>query len=541
MSRRRIFFIGIGGSGMEPLAKFALQAGDAVAGSDSGIDDARYAKLSDSGARIFREHSGANLDVLFAEDTKSDGGAISAGTRAGAGSASDSLPIVVYSSAIPPEHIERARAQEYAERGTVRLMHRMDFLNDCFRERPEALCVAGTHGKTSSSSMAGWALLESRLDPHIIVGGKPLYLADGVRFGAGRTGACETDESDGSFLKAAPALRLVLNVDRDHLEHYGDFANLCAAFARFIAAGRLCVLNAADPQLREIGAIFVPPVVGASRESSETSGAGGSSPQIFYYHAAGNPTIDESLQTPPERTYVGRFDVHSDAMQVFVPGESNAVGALQLKMPGRHFAGNALGVFALIDASVRQGLLEFTDYDPRRLLAALCEFPGVERRMEYLGRRGGANVFDDYGHHPTEIEAVLAACRLRLGAAGKQGRLLAVFQPHRYTRTAALYREFARALGSADRVYLLPLYSAGEAAQAGVDSRMIARELEREHSNKAGPAVTSFAETGQSRREVLEQAFAEIFTEVRPDDLLMCLGAGDISAGIRAYIAATRE
>ncbi|MEQ9363780.1 MAG: cyanophycin synthetase [Leptospirales bacterium] len=526
MSARRVFFIGIGGSGMEPLAKFALRAGDVVSGSDSGIDAARFAKLSGQGARIFREHAAENLDTLF------EAAPNSVATSVSKAALSDDQAIVVYSSAIAPEHVERTRARSLAEGGALRLMHRMDFLNDCFRLSPEALCVAGTHGKTSSSSMLGWVLLGLGLDPHIIVGGRPLYLPDGVRCGAGRTGVCETDESDGSFLKANPELRLVLNIDHDHLEHYGDFAALCAAFARFVGAGRLCLLNAADPQLREIGA---------------SHGRDQNSHRIYYYHALDPPTDqvesvastefawDSDGYPPPDRSYVGRFAANSDSMQVTRPGESGAVGALQLKMPGRHFAGNALGVFALIDQAVSQKLLDCPDYDPRRALELLCEFPGVERRMEFLGRRSGAAVYDDYGHHPTEIEAVIAACRVRLGA----GRLLAVFQPHRYTRTAALYREFAAALRGADRVYLLPLYTAGEAPIEGVDTALIAREL-GDANPDASPGARLFS--GESPRgELLQSAFDAIFAEARPGDLVVCLGAGDISAGIRAYFARTGE
>ncbi len=511
MSGRRVFLIGIGGSGMEPLAKFALQAGyDLVAGSDPGLSEARYAQLSAQGARVFRQHSPENLNALFAPVGEAT---------------SEQQPIVVYSSAIAGNHVERQRALELADAGKIRLMHRMDFLNECFRDRPEALCVAGTHGKTSSSSMAGWLLIQLGVDPHIIVGGRPLYLEQGVRYGSGRTGACETDESDGSFLKARPALRLVLNIDHDHLEHYGDFANLCAAFAQFVAAGRLCVLNAADENLRAIGA---------------------ESPAAYYYHAAveGSPEADIPA-SDAARSYRGRFAPESDLMTVRRPGETEPAGELQLKMPGRHFAANALGVFALVDQAVSQGLLECPEYSPARALQALNEFPGVERRMEFLGEYSGARIYDDYGHHPTEIQAVIAACRVRLGS----GRLLAVFQPHRYTRTNALYREFATALADADRVYLLPLYSAGEAPIEGVDTALIAEALAGDRGHAAAVAPRLFAgpnekepeSSAASRASTIQQAFAAIFDEARPGDLVVCLGAGDISAGIRAYLAATPD
>lgn len=510
-NHRRVFFIGIGGSGMEPLARFALLAGYEVSGSDSGLNPARVATFTDRGAAIYRTHAAENLNVLFSTQTSSPGG-VSPDVTPG---------IVVYSSAIPVDHVERRRAQELAESGAVRLLHRMEFLNECFADVPEAVCVAGTHGKTSSSSMAGWVLLGLGLDPHVIVGGKPLYLPDGVRYGGGRTGACETDESDGSFLNARPTLRLVLNVDHDHLEHYGDFAGLCAAFARFVAAGRLCVLNAGDAQLARIG-----------RELMDSPA---DTAEIFYYRTYIEPTAPEA------RTYTGIFADGSDRMQVYLPGESQTIGALQLRMPGRHFAGNALGVFALIDRAVRLDLLRCPDYRPERVLELLAQFPGVERRMEYLGERQGAAVYDDYGHHPTEIRAVLAACRVRMNDAA---RLIVVFQPHRYTRTRALFREFAEALSAADVLFLLPLYSAGETEIAGVDSGSIAREIKIRNpgdtqTDAGGPVdVHLFAPTGQSRADMFRDIFAG---HVQPGDLVVCLGAGDISAGIREYLAATEE
>jgi UDP-N-acetylmuramate--alanine ligase len=208
-------------------------------------------------------------------------------------------------------------------------------------------------------------------------------------------------------------------------------------------------------------------------------------------------------------------------------------------MPGRHFAANALGVFALVDASVRHGLLRCPDYRPARVLELLGEFPGVERRMEYLGDLRGARVYDDYGHHPTEIAAVLDACRLRLG---QRGRVIAVFQPHRYTRTRALYREFAEVLRRADLIFLLPLYSAGEAPIEGVGSALIlgaGGEITSSVADGVGPEASP---ASGGRFTLLEQPdcearFAAVFAEVRPGDLVICLGAGDISAGIRQYMA----
>ncbi len=477
--RGRAFLIGVGGSGMEPLARFAVRAGYTVHGSDPGITPEKLRKLEGEGVVVHRQHDAAHLQAGY--------------------------DLVVYSSAIATDHVEREAARRLADERKLRLLHRMDFLNLCFADCPEALCVAGTHGKTSSSSMVGWVLRGLDLAPHILVGGRPLYLPGGVEYGAGRTGVYETDESDGSFLKARARLRLILNVDHDHLEHYGNFANLSRSFGEFAAGGALTVYNAGDAHL-----------AGAVRAAGLTS-----RDTIFTYAAA------DAREVAPERHYAGEFLGESDRLRVITPGDSRAAGELELRMPGRHFAGNALGVFALIDASVRRGFLSCPDYRPERSIELLNAFPGVERRMELLGQFQGARYYDDYGHHPTEIRAVLAAFRRRLEEPGK---LLAVFQPHRYSRTAEHYAAFARALSGADRLFLLPLYSAGEQPRPGVGSELIAEELER--LRMAGEAVpeTKLLTSNDAA------AFAGIAAAASPGDVVACLGAGDISGSVRAFL-----
>lgn len=476
----RVYLIGIGGSGMEPLARFAVRAGYTVHGSDPGIAPEKLRKLEGEGVLVHREHDAAHVNAGY--------------------------DLVVYSSAIAADHVEREAARRLADERRLRLLHRMDFLNVCFQDCPEALCVAGTHGKTSSSSMIGWALQGLGLEPHILVGGRPLFLLDGVLYGTGRTGVYETDESDGSFLKAKARLRLLLNVDHDHLEHYGSFANLSRAFAEFAAAGELTVYNASDANL-----------AAAVRDAGLTSN------ENMFSCAAG-----EAGDTPAGRHYAGVSLGESDALRVHLPGESRAAGELQLRMPGRHFAGNALGVLALIDASVQSGLLQCPDYRVERLITLLNEFPGVERRMELLGDIRGASYYDDYGHHPTEIRAVLAAFRRRLPAGRK---LLAVFQPHRYSRTAEHYAAFAQALRGADRLFLLPLYSAGEAPRPGVSSELIAGELERLRAAGERVPETDLLTANDAR------AFEHIAAEASAGDVVACLGAGDISCSVRAFYA----
>jgi UDP-N-acetylmuramate--alanine ligase len=194
---------------------------------------------------------------------------------------------------------------------------------------------------------------------------------------------------------------------------------------------------------------------------------------------------------------------------------STIIGVLRLILPGRHFASNALGVFALFDSLVDRGIVAIPGYDPAGIIEILNRFPGIERRIERIGIYRDATIYDDYAHHPTEIRAVLRALRGRLHG---PGRVIAVFQPHRYTRTRDLYEEFGRSFGDADCVYLLPLYSAGEEPIPGVDSSLIA-------------SVDSGRFT-----EIPNGGVADAFEGLREGDILVSLGAGDITSIVRNFL-----
>lgn len=477
MLPRSVFFIGIGGSGMAPLALFAARAGLRVAGADPGAAESKRRELEAAGIAVFAEHNPALIDDYEA---------------------------VVYSSAIANDHPDRRRAAELAGAGRLALLHRMDFLSALMEDAALAFCVAGTHGKTSTSSLIGWALSELGLDPHIVVGGKPLYLPEGFRRGGGQSAIYETDESDGSFLSARAPHRLALNIDHDHLEHYGDFARLCRAFESFLRAGETIALNYCDPELARIGRALASRDSGfAGRQLAFAALAPGEAP----------PDVPQGITY-----YEGRFEGDSDRLRLRRAAED--LGVIELKLPGRHFASNAAGAAALL-----LGALEPTGRaDPERLFATLASFPGVERRVEFLGEHAGVAVFDDYGHHPTELRAVLTALRSRANARG--GRLLALFQPHRYTRTASLYAEFAAALALADRAFLWPIYPAGEAPLPGVSAALIA-DAYRAALPPGDPRTLVELETGDA---------AGVFAGGRPGDVLAALGAGDISRRIRAFL-----
>lgn len=479
MLPRSVFFIGVGGSGMAPLALFAARAGVRVAGADPGVSAARRRELESAGIAVFAEHNPALIDDYEA---------------------------VVYSSAIASDHPDRQRAAGRAAAGQLALMHRMDFLSALMEDAKLAFCVAGTHGKTSTSSLIGWALTELGLDPHIVVGGKPLYLPDGFRRGGGLSAIYETDESDGSFLRARAPHRLALNIDHDHLEHYGDFGRLCRAFEDFLAAGETIALNYCDPELARIGRAL-------ARSDSGFAGR----QLAFAALAPGEP----APAVPETVTYYeGRFEGQSDRLRLRRGAED--LGVIELKLPGRHFASNAAGAVALLSGALEPA----GRANPERLFAALASFPGVERRVEYLGERSGVAVFDDYGHHPTELRAVLTALRSRANARG--GRLFALFQPHRYTRTASLYAEFAAALALADQVFLWPIYPSGEAPLPGVSASLIAQAYRSAaHAGEADRAELVELETGDA---------ASVFAGARAGDVVALLGAGDISSRVRAFL-----
>jgi UDP-N-acetylmuramate--alanine ligase len=468
--QKKVFFSGICGSGMKPLAIIAAKQGYDVFGTDLNWD--------------FQSPSLIRWGIAGRKEPDPE-----RVTRA---------DFYVYSSAIGSEHPERMAAG----RAGIQILHRMDLLNMLVRPSRVRFAIAGTHGKTSSTSMAGWILLQAGLDPTIIAGGHPLYLEEGCRNGSGQVAVFETDESDGSFLKTEGGYRLILNVDRDHLNYYGSFDRLREAFYDFAAASA-SVIYAADSQLAEICKDL--------------------KPMAAFGPAAG---IYHTSLICKGRYYSGQFssddDLNDDALSVNLLLEGQPWHAQELKeasihlsVPGRHFAMNALGVIALIHSAIyRESVLQrrFDPDDPKTLvemIEILNDFPGVERRLEHIGTVHGIPVYDDYGHHPTEIRAVIDALHRR-GARP----LSVVFQPHRYTRTAELAVEFARALEAAEHVYLLPIYSAGETPIEGVSSQKIADLLQA---------------------DLIEESSFDCIFEENPAAVLF-LGAGSVSAMAREYV-----
>ena len=440
----------------------------------------------------------------------------------------------VFSSAIPENHPQRKYADSQASLKNIALLHRMDFLNLCMQESAHSFAIAGTHGKSSSTAMMAWLFLQWGLKPHLILGARPLFLEQSFYLGSGELGLYESDESDGSFLKSRADLRLVLNIDEDHLEHYGTMDRLKEAFETFCKEGKLLALNVNDPILREIGR--KPQIAARS---------------VFFSFWETKEEMQEYLQTEGGRGlahYTGYLGERNEAkkdtgipasspIELFVFRASQKekapllLGQLELKLlPGLHFVGNALGVLALALEARERGFLPKLPASPSfsRSIEIMRHFPGLERRLEYLGKFQGARVYDDYAHHPTEIEAALEGLQKLQPETGRQGRLIAIFQPHRYSRTAKLYASLARALSHADTILLLPLYSAGEKPLDGISAELIYKSMDKDQ-------VPCFL---LEKEEVIE---ALVGLKLQAEDLILALGAGNISQILRKNLEKRKD
>ena len=488
-----VYFIGIGGSGMKPLAYFARQKGMKVAGSDRSLQPEQKKILEQAGILAYQDPLPERLKNFDA---------------------------IVYSSAVASDHPEKRAALEQTSSllGTTSsfpvkkaIFHRMDFLNFCMRECKHQFAIAGTHGKTSTSSMLSWLLLSCNLKPHIIVGGRPLFLRYqnkqiiGSYLGKGNLGVYETDESDGSFLKSEAESRLILNIDRDHLENYGCFDSLQKAFSQFCLHenSRLIVLHSNLLDLSEFSKIF-------SQQSSKEK-------KIFFF------STEEKYDKI--RPYCrGRFsqDIEGKiSMKVFYRDQL-LERELNLKIQGKPFYENALGVLTLFLTARDHGFLSnYGDLPPvDDMIEILNNFPGVERRMEMIGKFNGAPIYDDYGHHPIEIEAVIKALQTQLR---KKGKLIVIFQPHRYSRTEQFYADFAKVLCLADRVFVLPIYPAGEKEKIGTSSELILKEIYS-------------ISTDTSAKLLCEDELASVLEILEPEDICIGMGAGSISKLLRSSL-----
>lgn len=381
--------------------------------------------------------------------------------------------VVVVSSAVPADNPELAEA---GRRG-IPVVGRGAMLAE-LTKRKRTVAVAGSHGKTTTTAMLALVLAAAGLDPTAVVGGVVEALGGNVRRGSGPFMVVEADESDRSFLRLKPEIAVVTNVDDEHLEAYDGFAGLLRAVGEFAAGVPEdgCVVACADdPAVERIAARCPRPVV---------------------TYALDAPSADVRA----DRVALGASG--STARVTMDAGGRRAGLDLRLAVPGRH---NLLNALAALAAASR------LDVDPRAAAGALGRFAGVERRYGRRRAAGGIDVVDDYAHHPTEIEAVLETIRLAAPA-----RVIAVFQPHRYSRTARLLDRFGRALARADALVVTEVYAASEAPVEGVDAAAVARAVRR-HS--AAPVEVAGG---------LEDAAARAVARARAGDAIVVLGAGSI-------------
>ncbi|MCL4847063.1 MAG: UDP-N-acetylmuramate--L-alanine ligase [Acidobacteria bacterium] len=458
---RHVHFVGIGGIGMSGIAELLVNLGYAVSGSDAKASAATM-RLETLGVSVAIGHAASHVGQA---------------------------DVVVVSSAVPLDNPELVEAR----RCHVPVIPRAEMLAELMRLR-FGIAVAGAHGKTSTTSMIALMLERAGLDPTAVIGGRLSAFGSNARLGRGDLMVAEADESDGSFLKLSPAIAVVTNVDREHLDHYGGFDEVLDAFVAF--ANRVpfygaVVACADDPVLASLCARFTRRVITYGIDASETDVAG----------------RDVRLEAFGARCAVTRRGTGG------APEER--LGELHLRVPGRHNLLNGL-------AAVATGLELGIGFD--RIASALSEFRGAERRFQLLGEVDGVMVVDDYGHHPTEIAAVLSAAR-----AGLERRLCVVFQPHRYTRTAHLLVEFGRVLATADEVVLTDIYAAGEPPIDGVTVTALAE------------AVRASGTTPVHVVPSLDDVPAAVAGIARPGDMVITLGAGSIgSVGERILLALDR-
>lgn len=437
-------FIGIGGAGMSGLARVLHDRGVIVTGSD--LKASRYAAaLQEAGVTVHIGHAAENLG---------------------------DPEVVVVSSAIPESNPEVKAARER----NIPIWPRAKMLAHIAGE-DACVAVAGTHGKTTTSSMMATVLDGIGLDPTFLIGGELNDMGANARCGGGGHCVVEADESDGSFLYLNPRVSIITNVEADHLDHYGSFEAVVETFGQFIErtpSSGAVVVCADDPGL-----------VALARERS-------SAPVITYGFAE---DADVRCASPVRHGMGHRFTVHLE-------GGRSVQAAVSV--PGIHNVLNGTGVLAAVSA---------LELDVEAAAAVLGAFSGVRRRFDHVGEAAGVTVVDDYAHHPTEVRATLAAAK----DAGF-GRVWVVFQPHRYSRTQALGRDFGEAFGDADKVVLMDVYSAGEAPIPGVSGKTLLHAM-LEHEPRTQAAYFP-------HRDEIEGYLAD---RVRPGDLVMTMGAGDVT------------
>lgn len=459
--KKKIHFIGIGGAGMSGLAKLLLQLGYEVSGSDI-VKSSVTEKLLTCGAKVFYSHS---AELVRGVD------------------------LVVYSSAIPEDNPER----KAAELLNIPILHRSQLLTQILKLKGKKLiAVSGTNGKTTVSSMIFSVLNAVSLNPTAIIGGKVVELNDSAVLGNGEYFVAEADESDKSFLNLFPYIAVITNIDYDHLDNYcGSFANIAEAFYKFaqlIPSDGCVIFNADCPVSSKLFTSFEKPKLNFGIENSQA---------VF------SASI---LSSEKNHLKDGTFCYRNEFCLYY---KGKTLGKVALKLPGKHNVANALATFATCFALG----LSF-----HQIKSALENFQGVERRFQIIGQVNGITIIDDYAHNPTKVCATVTAAKsVKESLVGKEGRIIVIFQPHRYTRTFYLAKSFRGSFKDADEVIITEIYPAGEKPIEGVSAESIVREVKEYGS----PSSVSYIPCKNEINEYLS-------THLKKGDLVLFLGAGDI-------------
>src|SRR5215207_7741399 len=441
---QHVHFVGIGGIGMSGIAEVLVNLGFRVSGSDlkrSNVTD----RLQHMGVEVFEGHAAENVGHPH---------------------------VVVRSTAVRDDNPEIVEAN----RRTIPVIPRAEMLAELMRLKPHTVAVAGSHGKTTTTSMIATVLAHANLDPTVVVGGLVGAMGSNARVGKSDLMVVEADESDRSFLMLTPTFAVVTNIDREHMDYYADMMDVRKCFTDFVnkvpfyGASVLCL---DDPHVQAV----IPEVVRRRITYGLSAQADISAREVRY-----NQQFGSTFQ-------VRRF------------GET--LGEVELRVPGLHNVYNALAATAI-------GLELEVAFDV--IAGALADFRGVNRRFQFKGEEAGVIVVDDYGHHPTEIRATLVAAKL--GTTGR--RMVVLFQPHRYTRTQDLMDEFARSFNNADVLMVTDIYAASEDPIEGVNAESVV-EAVRRFGHKDARYVGS-----------VEDATQALLEEAHENDMVITLGAGSV-------------
>lgn len=440
---KNLYFVGIGGVGMSAIAKVLREMGYEVSGSDLK-ESVNTIRLRELGVKIFLEHNDSNVR---------------------------GADLVVYSSAIRPDNVELIAAKA----NQIPVFQRARLLAWLVEKAKWSIGVAGTHGKTTTTSMIALVLSKCGLQPTFLVGGEMNDVASNAALGLGDYLVAEVDESDGSIAYLHPTTMVITNIEADHLDYYGSIDKIIDTFAQSLAdlpAGGAAVINCDDPNSRRF--------LGQTKKDLK----------ILTYGFSSEAQV--RAEEPKFRENGSTF---------FVSYQGRPQGEISLSIPGRHNVANSL-------AAVAVGLdlgLKFNE-----IALALQAFTGTKRRFQLIGQAGDITIIDDYGHHPTEIKATLRAAK-----DGWNKRLVCVFQPHRYSRTMFLQEEFGQAFKMADLVVITDVYSAGEEPLAGISGQTVVDQIK-----KQGQEAVYLP-----RKEKVPEYLMRL---LKPGDMVFTIGAGDI-------------